>query len=239
MSEEMNLCEKLIEIRKCVPYLQKNTTGYKYNYVSGASVLGRIKEKMNELGILLYPSISNRGILHFQNEVEFWDAKAKEHKTRIDDIFVIEGDVIMTWRDAETGEKLEVPFLLFGKQNDPSKAFGSGLTYSERYFLLKFFNIPTDDEDPDRFQEKIETGMNIKASTKPDHKKKDFVHAISSLFDKIPLLEFEKLVKSYGVESYKKITDRETQETFYVELQAKIKAQPEKPENELPFEKPK
>lgn len=216
MNETMKLCEKLIEIRKCVPYLQKDTAGYKYSYVSGASVLGHIQKAMNELGVLLYPSVTNRAMTAFDND------------------YVVEGDMIMTWQDAATGEKLEVPFLLFGKQNDPSKAFGSGLTYSERYFLLKFFNIPTDDEDPDRFQHKIEGKINIQASTKPDHKKKDFVRAIEALSDKIPLYDFEKLVKTYGVESYKKITDRIAQESFYKELQAKIK---EQSEGELPFDK--
>ena len=30
-----------------------------------------------------------------------------------------------------------------------SKAHGTGLTYAERYFLMKFFNIPTDEDDAD------------------------------------------------------------------------------------------
>ena len=30
-----------------------------------------------------------------------------------------------------------------------SKAHGTGLTYTERYFLMKFFNIPTDEDDAD------------------------------------------------------------------------------------------
>ena len=214
IEQNLNLCEKLIQIRKCVPYLQKDTTGYKYSYVSGASVLGHIQGAMNELGVLLFPSVTNRAMSAFDND------------------YVVEGDIIMTWMDAATGERLEVPFLLFGKQNDPSKAFGSGLTYSERYFLLKFFNIPTDDEDPDRFQNKINKQTNIQASTKSDHKKKDFVRAIEALSDKIPLLEFEKLVSSFGVATYKKITDRTEQESFFYKLQAKIK------EQDLPFEKP-
>lgn len=197
----MNLHEKLIEIRKCVPYLQKDTKGYKYTYVSGASVLGHIQQKMTELGVLLYPSVSNRAM------------------TIEGDEYVVEADMIMTWQDAKNPEdKIEVPFLLFGKQNDPSKAFGSGLTYSERYFLLKFFNIPTDDEDPDRFQQKIEAGVIIDASTKPDHKKTDFYRAVETLIPKVSLLTFETLLKEYGVENYKKITDRETQEKFYLDL---------------------
>ena len=33
-----------------------------------------------------------------------------------------------------------------------SKAHGTALTYAERYFLMKFFNIPTDEDDADAKQ---------------------------------------------------------------------------------------
>ena len=49
---------------------------------------------------------------------------------------------------------IRIPYFFTGIQDDSSKALGSALTYSERYFLLKFFNIPTDDDDPDKFEEK-------------------------------------------------------------------------------------
>ena len=43
---------------------------------------------------------------------------------------------------------------MVGQQSDASQAFGSGLTYSSRYFLLKYFNIATSDADPDAFRKK-------------------------------------------------------------------------------------
>lgn len=36
-----------------------------------------------------------------------------------------------------------------GNQSDSSMAFGSALTYSERYFLLKYFHCATTEDDPD------------------------------------------------------------------------------------------
>jgi len=131
MEEKLNLFQKIIEVRKCVPFLKKDETGYKYKYVAGVSVLSAIQGKMNELGLLLMPSVTSR-----QHHIE------KEQR-------VVMADMVMTWIDAESGEKLEVPWVLFGEQNDISKAFGSGLTYSERYYLLKALNIPTDEDDPD------------------------------------------------------------------------------------------
>ena len=140
-SEKLNLYQKLIEIRKIVPYLKKDTKGYNYSYVSGSSILSELTTKMNELGVLLVPSILEYAV----NQTE---------KKQI-----ITCKMMMTWINAENPEeRLEVPFACFGAQDDISKAFGSALTYSERYFLLKFFNIATDDMDPDRFQTKQNSG---------------------------------------------------------------------------------
>lgn len=62
-----------------------------------------------------------------------------------------------TWVDCETGDKVENLFGANG-QNDWEKGLGSALTYGERYFLLKYFHIATDEDDidnPDR--KKIDT----------------------------------------------------------------------------------
>ena len=54
------------------------------------------------------------------------------------------------WINADKPEEqLEIPFYAVGQQDDVSKAHGTGLTYAERYFLMKFFNIPTDEDDAD------------------------------------------------------------------------------------------
>jgi len=60
-----------------------------------------------------------------------------------------------TWIDCETGETDENLFGANG-QNDWEKGLGSALTYAERYFLLKYFHIPTDKDDidnPERIEE--------------------------------------------------------------------------------------
>lgn len=140
----MNIYQKLIEVRKSVPYLQKDTKGYQYSYVSGSTVLGSLKKKMDELGLLLSPSVI--------------DYEYKLIPTREKGVSYEKPSLIckmnMTWIDSASGESYSVPFISCGTQDDISKAFGSALTYSERYFLLKFFNIPTDMDDPDSFQER-------------------------------------------------------------------------------------
>ena len=58
-----------------------------------------------------------------------------------------------TWVDCETGEK-DVNLFGANGQNDWDKGVGSALTYAERYFLLKYFNIATDEDDIDNDQRK-------------------------------------------------------------------------------------
>lgn len=137
----MNLYQKLIEIRKDVIKFSKDSEGYGYKYVSGSQAIAKIRSKMDELGVLLIPEIKEATSTTY----DYVNAKGKECTDHI-----ISGDMSYTWINAEEpSEKLTVPWKLYGAQDDISKAFGSGLTYSERYFILKFFQAPTDADDPD------------------------------------------------------------------------------------------
>jgi len=143
----MNLYEKLIEVRKSVPYLKKDAKGHQYEYVSGATVLGHLKAKMDELKILLIPELCDN------TNITETPKKSSKGKDIID--YTLSGCMTYVFINAEKPEEtIRVPFAFFGTQDDISKAFGSALTYSERYFLLKFFQIPTDKDDPDAFQKK-------------------------------------------------------------------------------------
>jgi hypothetical protein len=145
--KSLNLYQKIVEIRKSIDVFTKDSKSYGYNYVSGSQVLKKIKDKMDELQVLLIPGIPDE-VKHETYDYTVWDKNAKQEKEKTD--FVISGTITYTWINAENPEeKLVVPWKVFGQQDDISKAFGSGLTYSERYFLLKSFNVPTDEDDPD------------------------------------------------------------------------------------------
>ena len=70
-----------------------------------------------------------------------------------------------TWIDCDTGERDENLFGANG-QNDWEKGLGSALTYAERYFLLKFFHISTDEDDIDNPDRETSPLIVVK-STKP------------------------------------------------------------------------
>jgi hypothetical protein len=139
-TQKQNLKQKLLAIRKAMPYFQKDTQGFNYQYVAGCAVLENFREIADKLGILLVMKIIGKKL----TETKVVNDKNVEKMGRI-----VELDLVFTFMDAESDETLEVPFAAYGEQQDCSKAFGSALTYAERYFLLKFFTVPTDKDDPD------------------------------------------------------------------------------------------
>lgn len=133
----MNLYQKLVELQKSADIFVKDSKSYAYKYVSGSQVLSTIKETKDKLGLLLIPQV-------FDPTTE-----------KTDKNYIVKGTMNYTWINADDPtERLTTSWALFGAQDDISKAFGSALTYSERYFLLKFLGIPTDDEDPDAKESK-------------------------------------------------------------------------------------
>jgi len=137
----MNLWQKLVAIRKDIDVFVKNGKSYGYDYVTGSQILHKIKNNMDELQVILMPKMG---------EHKTWQYSYKNQKGREITDFVIEGDGFYEWINAEKPEEREtIPWKFFGQQDDVSKAYGSALTYSERYFLLKFFGIPTDEDDAD------------------------------------------------------------------------------------------
>ena len=137
----LNLFQKLVEVRKHIPTLRKDGNGYKYSYVTGSQILAGIQDSMNNLGILLFPRVDTQNV----EKEEVTTGKGKTSTQ-----FRVYGKMTYTWINADNPtETLEVPFMYGAINEDVAKAIGSALTYAERYFLIKSFNLPTDNEDPD------------------------------------------------------------------------------------------
>jgi len=148
----MNLAQKIVKVRSAIGGFSKDVKADKYKYVGGSQVLGKILATMDELGLLLIPNIVPN-TLHWERYNYTRKYKSGGEAEVVD--YLVEVHMIMTWKDADTGETLDVPWIALGEQeSDIAKAFGSALTYTERYFLMKFFNQPTDGDDPDAKKEK-------------------------------------------------------------------------------------
>ncbi|MHB8172124.1 MAG: ERF family protein [Thermincolia bacterium] len=149
----MNLHQKLIEVRKVVPYLQKENAGSQYKYVSSSQVLANVRAKMDELNILLVPKVTGHNVLTETIEfVEIYNGKEKPKKTTT---YFTELDMIFTWVNADKpDETIECPWYGQGVDIAGEKGVGKAMTYAEKYFILKFLNIATDKDDPDSFQKR-------------------------------------------------------------------------------------
>lgn len=192
----LNIYQKLVEIRKSIDVFTKDTEGYGYKYVSGSQVLHKIKAKMDELGVLLIPHINDQSHKTFDYTV--WDKQAKQEKSKTD--FIVFGSMTYTWVNAENpDDRIEIPFQYMGQQDDISKAFGSALTYSERYFLLKFFGVPTDEDDPDA---KDTTGKQQRTEKLASDKQLNFIDSLlnKKASDKYPKQAlYDRLKEQLGV----------------------------------------
>lgn len=152
----MNLYQKLLIIQQKINGLGKDKSGPlgHYKYVTGDKLLGEIKPMMNELGILL-----KQEIISIENTRQDYSIKSG-NKSEINSKVMMR----FTWIDCETGEKDENLFGANG-QNDWDKGVGSALTYGERYFLLKFFHIATDEDDIDNPDREKTPPISIKQAT--------------------------------------------------------------------------
>lgn len=175
MSEELNLYQKIADVKANIDGFTKDTKGYNYSYVSGSQILHRIRSKMVEHNLLLVPSTSN----------EQWTTHSYKNKKGYEVVdFVVEMDLNYKWINADKPEEqLDISYHAFGQQSDISQAHGTALTYAERYFLMKFFNIPTDEDDAD-------------AKEKQDKYSKVDPKNIETLENEITM--FSELMKSLG-----------------------------------------
>lgn len=153
MSERLTLYQKLAKIRKPVEVLSKNRTGYNYKYVSDDVILSKLTGLMDKYGVSLIPVVvPNTTVLtpYSYTEVRV-DKTGKETRKTTNDVLV-KADLVYRWVDDETGESIEVPWALVGQQANVSQAFGSGMTYCRRYFLLHYFAVSTVEDDPDSWR---------------------------------------------------------------------------------------
>lgn len=156
MAEEMNIYQKLAKIRKPAEVIQKNAKGYGYTYVSEDEILSKITGLMNKYGVSLIPSVvpGTISVEPYQYTKTKSTRDGKVYEENVNEVMV-KAEMSWTWVNNDNpGDCIVVPWALVASQGDASQAFGSGLTYSSRYFLLKYFNIATSDEDPEEYRRK-------------------------------------------------------------------------------------
>ena len=155
---KMNLYQKLVEIRKQVLYVQKDSKGFgTITYASGADIICAIRPKQDELNVIL------------QQQVLALDFVSMQKGTST--ISVPKIEVIHTWIDGDNpSDRLVTHDFYFEDKMTGSQCIGAMKTYAERYFLYKFFQVATGADDIEKVYK--ENGWSNKVEeTKPEPKR--------------------------------------------------------------------
>ena len=153
-----NLWAKLFDIQKSVKGFVNNTDSDKqkpgekksaYQYTPGAEIITRLREKMDEHGIMLIPNMIDES--HHDIEYNVYKFINSEPRSFLKKEVLCTVTYEYTWIDTTTGEQCG-PFKAAGMgANGTDKSLASAIALAERYFILKFFHIPTWDpaDEPD------------------------------------------------------------------------------------------
>jgi len=175
----MSIYKKLLKIQSEIKGLSKDKKSHNYEYVTGNKLLSFIRPIMDREGILLKQEILS--IENTRQDYKVWDKWVKDAEGKTVGGWKPKNEILskvmmrFTWVDSETGEKDENLFGANG-QNDWEKGLGSALTYGERYFLLKYFHISTDEDDidnPERKEKETKKAAAPVTTPKTEPKKED------------------------------------------------------------------
>ncbi len=137
----MNLYEKLLAIQCAIDsFVKDNTVGegkQAYKAVSSEQVLDKVRPLLNDYKLLLIPRVKAARVR---------EGQTTGGTTR----YFTEIDFAMIWHDVESGEELSVDWYGQGVDLAGEKGVGKANTYAEKYFIMKFFHVPTPADDPDK-----------------------------------------------------------------------------------------
>ena len=130
------------QVQAATRSLAANTEGQtgaaRYNYVSGAKLLGVIRPLMDKLGLIL-----TQEVVDIKNEPITYMTRNGEKTEMFTTVHIR-----FTWVDTDDGSQVVNDFFA-NCMNAWDKGLGSALTYAERYYLMKTFHIATDEDDVD------------------------------------------------------------------------------------------
>lgn len=121
----MGIYSKLLEIQRSVRALLPNADGNNYKYISGSKVLGIVRPKMDELGVILKTEVLD--ITNIRQD--YTVGRDQRPKSEI----LSSVKMRFTWIDVESGEKDVCEWSANG-QNDWDKGVGSAMTYGGALF---------------------------------------------------------------------------------------------------------
>lgn len=152
-TKEMTLHQKILKIADMAGVLQKSKSGYSYKYVPEEDIQAKVTAGLQKYGIMLYNSIVPNTLKVTPITYEKYDAKLKATKP-VNEV-IVSGDMTYTWVNTDNpSESIETTWAFVGQMEDAAQAMGAGLTYANRYYLMKQLQLATTESDPDNYRSK-------------------------------------------------------------------------------------
>lgn len=152
-AKELNLHQKILKIADMAGVLQKSKSGYSYKYVPEEDIQAKVTAGLQKYGVMLYDSIVPGTIKVEPITYEKYDVKNKVNKP-VNEV-IVSADMTYTWVNVDSPEeKIETTWAFVGQMEDAAQAMGAGLTYANRYYLMKQLQLATTESDPDNYRSK-------------------------------------------------------------------------------------
>ena len=185
---QLNLRQKLAEVRRRIGYIQKrgHNERFNYSYVTAADIAGSVGDLLAELGVVVIPKLE---------DISYESAVGRGEATRM-------ARVVMayTFADVDSGE--EIVAKVAGQGLDPGdKAPYKAMTGALKYALLQSFLLATGDDPED---ERGDGRIITPSSDRPINA--DEVRALQNLIDETGT-DLERVLAYYKVGSLGELTE--------------------------------
>ena len=185
---QLNLRQKLAEVRRRIGYIQKrgHNERHNYSYVTAADIAGSVGDILAELGVVVIPRLE---------DISYESAAGRGEGTRM-------ARVVMayTFADVDTGE--EVVAKVAGQGLDPGdKAPYKAMTGALKYALHQSFLLATGDDPED---ERVDTRSAMPSSNRPINAEE--VRELEKLIDDTGT-DLERVLAYYKVASLEEMTE--------------------------------
>ena len=180
--ETHNIHQKLQEVRKNVLVMREDAQGNHGSYVSEESILSHITGVMQKVGISLVRSlVPGSGKCESRVYAKEKTDKAGNVTSNTVTEYLFSGEMTFRWVNNDNPDDFTIShWPTAGNASDMSQAIGKALTYGNRYYLLKYFDIATSEDDPDELR------RNISAGAADETALKEMIAQIDAAFKQIP-----------------------------------------------------
>ena len=159
MDNTLNLHQKMLKIANMAGVLQKTKDGYSYKYVPEEDIQAKVTSGLQKYGVMLYVSMVPDTLRVTPHHYEKFDPKIKGLKP-VNEV-IVSSEMEYTWVNTDNPEeKLTTTWAFVGQMEDAAQAMGAGLTYANRYYLMKQLQLATTESDPDNYRSKQKEAEN-------------------------------------------------------------------------------